>query len=71
MPSHQQNLRIKIAAVTVAAFFSIENSAKVKGVQPIGQAREMIENLSKANYKGVKVYFDAIVKKNIYLTLIV
>jgi hypothetical protein len=44
----------------------ISRFVKAKGTQPIGPAKEIIENLSKSAYKNNKVYFDAIQKKNIY-----
>ena len=40
--------------------------AKTNGSPPNAQTNEMAENLSKANYKNMKVFFDAVQKKNIY-----
>lgn len=39
---------------------------KAQGSQPVGPAKEIIENLPKSTYKNIKVFYDAIQKKNIY-----
>lgn len=39
---------------------------KIQGNQPIGIAKEIIDNLSKSNYKNTKIFYDAVQKKNIY-----
>lgn len=39
---------------------------QTKGTQPIGPAKEIIENLSSSNYKTIKVFFDAVKKRNIF-----
>jgi hypothetical protein len=39
---------------------------KIQGNQPTGAAKEILDNIPKANYKNAKVFFDAVRKKNIY-----
>ena len=50
------------ALVTVG----IENFVKVQGKEPNAASREMLENVTKANYRNNRVFFDAIQKKNIF-----
>lgn len=39
---------------------------KAQGSQPVGPAIEIIENLPKSTYKGIKVFFDGVQKRNIF-----
>jgi hypothetical protein len=39
---------------------------KSQGNQPVGPAKEIVENLPKSTYKNIKVFYDAVQKKNIY-----
>ena len=54
--------KLIFAIPSEAALLSENNSRllKTNGTQPVGIAKEMIENLTKANYKNVKIYFDAV-----------
>jgi hypothetical protein len=36
------------------------------GSPPSGLGKEMLENINSANYRGVKVFYEAITKRNIY-----
>jgi hypothetical protein len=40
---------------------------KSQGNPPVGNAKEIIDNLAKSNYKNTKIFFDAVKKKNVYL----
>ena len=63
--------KLIFAIPSEAALLSENNSRllKTNGTQPVGIAKEMIENLTKANYKNVKIYFDAVQKKNIFASV--
>ena len=39
---------------------------KAQGTQPVGTALEIIENVPRSTYKGIKAFFDAVQKRNIY-----
>ena len=39
---------------------------KIQGTQPSGPAKEIIENLSKSNFKSIKIFYEAVQKKNIF-----
>ena len=39
---------------------------KAQGSQPVGPAIEIIENIPRSTYKGIKVFFDGIQKRNIF-----
>ncbi len=38
----------------------------MQGSQPTGNAKEIVDNISISNYRGVKVFFDAVQRKNIF-----
>ena len=45
---------------------SVKRFVALQGTQPIGPAAEILQNVTKSNYKNIKVFYDAIQKKNIY-----
>lgn len=66
MPLTQRNLVFAIPSETTILNVSVGYHVKINGSPPNALQNEMIENLSKANYKNMKVFFDAVQKKNIY-----
>lgn len=68
-PVTQSKLIFSIASEAVFLDESTKRFIKAQGTQPTGAAKEILENLSKSNYKNTKVFFDALKKKNIYTSV--
>jgi hypothetical protein len=60
--------KLVFAMPSQSAFINASNDRFVssQGSQPTGSAKEILENLSRANYRNIKVFYDAVLKKNIY-----
>jgi hypothetical protein len=68
LPRPVSNKKLIFAVPSETALLSEANSRFVKsqGSQPVGAAKEILENLPRANYKNTKIFFDAVQKKNIF-----
>ena len=65
-PLTQKKLLFAMPSETTIFNETVRRHVALKGSQPNAQANKIYENLSKSNYKNIKVFFDAIQKKNIY-----
>jgi len=65
-PLTQKKLVFAIPSETTAFNEQVRRHVALNGSQPNALQNEMYENQTKSNYKNVKVYFDALQKKNIY-----
>lgn len=45
---------------------STKRFVKTQGTQPIGPAKEILENIPRSTYKNIKVFHDAVQKRNIF-----
>lgn len=66
MPLTQKKL---VFAMPGASTLIKESNARflaAHGLKPVKLAKEIVENLSKSNFKSLKVFFDAVQKKGIY-----
>lgn len=68
-PITQKKLIFAIPSESTIIDESKKRYVKLQGVLPAGQALEILENISKSNYKGLKVFLDAIQKKNLYASV--
>ena len=68
-PITQKKLIFAIPSESTIIDESKKRYVKLQGVLPAGQALEILENISKSNYKGLKVFLDAIQKKNLYASI--
>lgn len=68
LPSPVSKKRLIFGTPSEAALLAESNNrfAKSQGNQPTGAAKEILDNVTKANYKNIKIFFDAVQKKNIY-----
>lgn len=65
-PLNQRKLTFAIPSETVLFNETVSRHVKLNGSPPNAQQNEMYENLCKSNYKNIKLFFDAVQKKNIY-----
>jgi hypothetical protein len=68
LPSPVSKKRLIFAMPSESALITEVTSrfVKAQGSQPVGPAKEIIENIPKSTYKNIKIFYDAIHKKNIY-----
>lgn len=66
IPLSQRKLIFAMPSESTIIDESVRRFVVLKGTQPIGPAAEILQNLSKSNYKNIKVYYDAVQKKAIY-----
>ena len=45
---------------------STKRFVKMQGTQPIGAAKEIIENIPKSTFRNIKVFYEGVQRKNIY-----
>ena len=68
-PLTQKKLVFAIPGETTLVDETTKRFVMAQGTQPIGPAKEIIENLSKSSYKNHKIFFDAIQKRNIFASV--
>ena len=68
-PLTQKKLVFAIPSSSALIKESNKRFLAVHGSQPVKLAKEIVENLSISNFKSLKVFFDAIKKKNIYASV--
>lgn len=68
LPTPLTQMKLVFAVPSETALFneSVRRFVALNGKQPNTVQNEMSENLSKSNYKGIKVFFDAVQKRNIF-----
>lgn len=66
VPLTQKKLVFALPSEATLFDESTKRFVKLTGNQPTGNAKEILENLPRANLKGSKMFFDAIQKRNIY-----
>lgn len=66
VPLTQKKLIFAIPSQATLIDESTKRFVKAQGTQPIGPAKEILENIPSSNYKNIKVFFDAVQKKNIF-----
>lgn len=65
-PLTQKKLVFAIPSEAALINESVKRFVATQGSQPTGPAKEILENLPKSTYKTIKVFYDAVQKKNIY-----
>lgn len=65
-PLSQKKLVIAIPSEPTLIAESVNRFVARQGTQPTGPAAEIIQNLSKSNFKNTKVFYEAVQKKNIF-----
>jgi hypothetical protein len=45
---------------------NVRRFVTLQGTQPIGNSKEIIENLTKSNYRGIRAFYEAARRRNIY-----
>lgn len=65
-PLTQRKLVFAIPSETAIFNETVSRHVKINGNQPNALQNEMYENVCKSNYKNIRVFFDAVQKKNIY-----
>lgn len=68
-PITQKKLIVAIPSESTLIEESKKRYIKLQGASPAGAALEVLENLPRSNYKGLKVFFDAVQKKNLYVSV--
>lgn len=68
-PITQKKLIFAIPSEATIIDESKRRYTKQQGTPPVGQALEILESIPKSNYKGLKVFFDALQKKNLYASV--
>jgi len=68
LPSPVSQKKLVCAIPSQYAFVNtaLENFAKKQGSAATGSGKEIIETLTQSNYYGIKVFCDAIIRRNIY-----
>ncbi len=68
LPSPVSRKSLVFAIPSEAAIVAEATSRFVKsqGSQPVGPAKEILENIPKSTFKNIKIFFDAVKKKNIF-----
>lgn len=68
LPTPLTQRKLIFAMPSEATLFNetVSRHVKQSGSQPNALQNEMFENLSKANYKNIRVFFEAVLKKNIF-----
>ena len=67
-PLTSKKLLFAMPSESVIIAESTNRFVKLQGTSPIGPAKEIIENVPKANYRGVRIFYDALKKKGIYVS---
>ena len=65
-PLTQKKLLFAIPSEATLVTENVNRFTKINGKSPNAQQNEIFENLSKSTFKNIKVFFDAVQKKNIY-----
>lgn len=65
-PLTERKLIIAIPSETTLHAEYVRRFVVGQGSQPIGNAKEIIDNLTKSNYKNYKVFYEAAQRRNIY-----
>lgn len=65
-PLTQKKLVFAMPSEATLVDESKQRFVKLQGNQPTGIALEILENIPKSNYKNIKVFFDAVQKRNIF-----
>jgi hypothetical protein len=68
-PLTQKKLIFAIPSEATLFEESKKRYAKSQGTTLSGPAFEVLENLTKSNYKNIKVFFDAVQKRNLYASV--
>lgn len=68
-PLTQKKLLFAMPSEATLINESKKNFIKSQGSAPTGAALEILENLPKSNYKNIKIFFDAVQKRNLYLSV--
>ncbi|WP_295960249.1 hypothetical protein [Rhodoferax sp.] len=68
-PVTERSLVFAFPSIAVLTAVSKERFVKTQKVQPIGTAKEILENLPIANYKLNRIYGDAAIRRGIYKTV--
>lgn len=68
-PLTQKKLIFAIPSESTVLEENKKRFVKAQGVAPTGPALEILENLTKSNYKNIKIFFEAIQKKNLYVSV--
>lgn len=66
-PLSQRKLIFAMPSEATLIDESMKRFAARAGTQATGQAAEIVQNLTRSNYKNTKVFYDAVQKKNIYV----
>ena len=71
LPTPLSQKKLVFAMPRQSAFIkeSAKRFAAVHGAPPVKLAKEIVENLSISNFKSIKVFFQAVKKKNIYVSV--
>ena len=65
-PLTQRKLIFAIPSAEVLVEESTRRFVQAQGSQPTGSAKEILENIPRSTFKNIKVFYDAVQKKNIY-----
>ena len=65
-PVSKKNLVFAIPSEAALVAESTSRFVKAQGSQPVGSAKEILDNLPKSTFKNIKIFFDAVKKKNIF-----
>jgi hypothetical protein len=68
-PLTQKKLIFAMPSETTLIDESKKRFAKTQSSAPTGPALEILENIPKSTYKNIKIYFDAIQKRNLYASV--
>lgn len=68
-PLSQRKLIFAMPSEAAIADAAVKRFVAMQGVQPIGPAAEILQNLPKSTYKNTKVFYEAVQKKNIYASM--
>ncbi len=68
-PLTRKKLIVAIPSEAIYIEEAVRRFVAMQGTQPVGPAKEILENLPKSNFKNTKVFFDAIQRKNIYTSV--
>lgn len=66
VPVSKKRLVFAIPSEAALVAESTGRFVKAQGIQPVGPAKEILENVPKSTFKNIKVFFDAVQKKNIF-----
>lgn len=71
LPKPLSNKKLVFAIPSEATLIneSKKNFIKTQGTAPTGAALEILENLPKSHFKNIKIFFDAVQKRNLYASV--